>query len=216
MSTVQEIINYADRKYPNQETVANKIEDLNDIHNELFIKIAKLKHAYEQHEFYTVSNQMTYILPSNCHIDNIIKDGVKVATDLTVTANTTFDTYEYAGLNDDIDSGNYYGDGGNGTIDLVKDGKPISTTGYSVRLFFYARPTPLTAATDTPDLDSDYHALLKYGLIQSLASSGNNPDTEIADYYQRKHDDFFKEVEDSLNDKFNKTPTQSNQAKEYW
>lgn len=214
MPTVQQVIDYADRKYPNQETTANKIIDLDGIHKAVFVKIARLKNQYEPYPATTIASQLTYNLPSNCTIDNIV--AVKVSQSTTITSSTAWDTFEYAGLNDDVSSGNFYGRATDTTFTLVQDGLPISTAGLNIRLFYYKTPTALSAVTDTPELDSDYHDLLKFALIQTLASQGHNPDTEIADYYQAKYDKFIEDVENSLSDRDNKAPSQSSQVIEYW
>jgi hypothetical protein len=214
MPSVQQIINYTDRKYPNSETDTNKTSDLDSLHKKIYVKLARLKNEYEIYETQTIANQLTYSLPSNCTIDNIIS--IRVSTSTTITSSTEWDEYEYAGLNDDITVGYWYGDAGNDKIALTDYDRPITTADLSIRIFYYRTPNALTATTDTPELDSNYHDLLKYGLIQELASQGHNPDTEIADYWQSKFDEFMKEVENNLSEKYNKTPTQSNQVEEYW
>lgn len=153
-------------------------------------------------------------MPSNCTIDNII--AIRVSQSTTITASTEWDTFEYAGLNDKINSGNWYGRATDSTIALVRDGLPISTAGLSIRISNYKSSAVITAVGDTPELDSDYHFLLKYGLIQSLASQGHNPDTKIADYWQKKFDAFLEDVVNNLSDKYSSTPSQSNQGEEYW
>jgi len=216
MSSIQQICDYADRKCYNSETDANKVSDLNDIHTEVFVKIARLKNEYEMYETFTVANQLTYSLPTNCTIDNII--AVKVAQTTTVTSSTEWDTYEFAGLNDDTTTGHWYGDAANQKISLLDDDLPITTAGLSIRIFYYKKPAALSSSNMSaiPELDTDYHSLLKYRLIQELASQGHNPDTEIADYWQKKYDEFMQTVEHNLNEKYNKTPNQNNQAEEWW
>jgi hypothetical protein len=214
MSTVQQIIDYADRKFPNAETDANKIIDLDDLHKKAYVQIARLKNDYEIYETETIADQLTYSLPSNCTIDNII--AVKVSQSATITTSSEWDTYEYAGLNDKIDNGYYYARATSSTIALTKDGIPINTSGLSIRIFYYKTPAALSAVGDTPELDSDYHDLLKCGLIQTLASQGHNPDTEIADYWQKKYDEFIEEVKESLSDRYNSSPSSYNQNEEWW
>jgi len=216
MPTIQQIVDYADRKYENTETDANKVSDLNDIHTNVYVKIAKLKNKYEIYETDTVADQLTYSLPSDCSLDNII--AVKVSRSTTITSSTAWNTYEYAGLNDDTAVGYWYGDAGTSVIALLDYDMPIAATGYSIRIFYYKRPNTLTSSDMTviPELDADYHDLLKYGLIQAIASQGANPDTEIADYWQKKFDEFMVDVERNLSEKYNTNPTQSSQCEEYW
>ena len=207
MPSVSQIISFVNRKYPNAETDANKVSDLNDIHKRVYVKIAKLKNEYEIYETTTIANQLTYSLPSDCSIDNII--ALKVSQSTTITASTEWDEYEFAGLNDDTTTGYWYGDGGNNLIALLKDDLPISTAGLSIRLFYWKRPNALSSAnmSATPELDEDYHDVLKFQLVSELASQGQSPDTEIADFWQRKADEFLAEVEENLKERYNKAPT---------
>ncbi|MFW9968619.1 MAG: hypothetical protein ACFFDF_00365 [Candidatus Odinarchaeota archaeon] len=214
MPTVQQIIDYVNRKYPNQETDANKIIDLDNLHKHLFVEIAKLKNDLIPYNWDSIAGQLYYSLPDDCTIDNIIT--LKVSQDTTVTEDTEWNTYEYAGINDDTTTGYWYGKGVSGTIALLDYDEPIDTSGYTISMFYYERPNALDAVTDTPELNADYHDLLKFGLIQELAAQGNNPDTEIANYWQAKYDEFMKEVKDSLSDRYNKAPNQSHQVQEWW
>jgi hypothetical protein len=211
MATVQEIINFADRKFPNSETTANKIIDLNDIYLDLYIMINKLKNELEPYPFITLSNQSKYPMPSNCRIENIEK--IVVSTDVY---GTTFNSFDYAGLEDNISSGRYYGRATEGTFFLFEDGLPLQTTGLIGQIYYYKRPTLLSSLSlsTIPELDVDYHDLLKFGLIQSLAAQGHNPDTEIADYWQKKYDEKLKKVMDDLSERYNVAPTRKTQAKE--
>lgn len=214
MPIVQQIIDFADRKYNNQETSANKIIDLDGIHKDVYVKIARLKNDYEIYEADTIADQLTYSLPSNCTIDNIIT--IKVSQSTTITASTEWDTHEYAALTDNVDTGYYYSRATDSVFALVKDGAAINTAGLSIRIFYYKTPNALSAVADTPELDSDYHDLLKYALIQTLASQGQNPDTEVADYWQKKYDEFMQDVKESLGDRDNSAPNRNSQCEVYW
>lgn len=216
MPTIQQIIDYVDRKYPNSETDANKVSDLNDSHKRVFVSLARLKSETEKYEDTTIANQLTYNLPSDCHIDDVAL--VKVSQTTEISSSTEWDTFEFAGIKDDVSVGNYYGDGGNGLISLVQDDLPITTAGLSIRIFYYKRPNALSSSDmdATPELDEDYHDVLKFQLIAELASQGHNPDTEIANFWQAKADEFLREIEESLSDRYNKAPTQSCQAEEWF
>lgn len=207
MPSVQLICDYADRKYPNSETDANKVSDLNDIHKRIFVKIARLKNELEPFESVTIANQLTYSLPSDCSVDNIVS--VKVSQSTTIDTSTEWDEYEFAGLKDDTTSGYYWGDAGNSKIALLEDDLPISTAGLSIRIFYYRSPNALSSSnmSAVPELDENYHDVLKFQLVSELASQGQSPDTEIADFWQRKADEFLAEVEKNLLKRYNKAPT---------
>lgn len=217
MATIQEIITYADRKYPNQETDANKVLDLNDIHKNIFTKISRLKNAYEIYDTDTIADQLTYTLPSDCLINNVITILVSSTTE-AISNSTVWNKCDFAGLNDSNEGGYFWGDGGGSVFSLAYNGLPLTLTGLSIRIFYYPEPAELlsSALSATPDLDEYYHSLLKYALIQDLASQGQNPDTSVADYWQYKYDEFMKEIEEDLNNKYNQNPTSNNQIKEVW
>lgn len=212
--TGTEIIAWVDRKYPNQESTANKVIDLNQIHKEVYIRLKRLKHEYEEYEDLTVANQLEYTLPTDCTIDNIIS--IQVSESPDITTSTTFNEYTYAGLKDTIDNGYHYTFSPDGKYLLSDYGDAIDTSGKLIKILYYETPVAITAASDTPELDSQYHMLLCYGLVQTLAAQGHNPDVEIADYYQQKFDEYFVTIENDLSDKFNSAPTNYNQVKEWW
>lgn len=221
MSTVQEIIDWVARKYPNHgETDANLIKDLNDIHKEIYTKISRIKNKREIWSFQTVANLAAYDLSDGCTMDMIVS--VQVSNTVNPSTAEDYDTYEYAGLNDDISSGYYYYDGGTNPdtgvnmIGLVIDGDIIQTADLEARVYYNVRANELTLVTDTPNLNADYHTLLKYALVSSVASQGNNPDTEIADFYQRKFDEFFKVIQDDIAQRYNQTSNRISQCEEHW
>lgn len=217
MSSVQQILSYVKRKYPKatQETDANMILDLDDIHKMVYVKIQRLKNAVEPYDMgTTIADQATYTLPSDCDPDNIFN--IRVSQSATIDSSTEWDTFEYAGKNEDVTSGNWWNAPGNGTVTLVQDDLPISTEGLSIRLEYFPKPASLSATTDTPELDDYYHPLLKYGLIVEMANQGDNPDADIADYWQAKYDEFMQEVIENLTTKFNTTPAGSTQIEEWW
>jgi hypothetical protein len=215
MSTVQEILDWVERKYPNHgESDENLIKDLNDIHKEVFTDILRLKNEREIWSFQTVEDLPTYDLADDCTIDLIISVKVSKITDPAKPED--YEDYQYAGINDDISCGRYYFDGGVNPdtgvnmIGLVKDGDIISTADLEVRVYYNKRPNELTAATDIPNLNPDYHTLLKYALVSAVASQGNNPDTEIADFYQRKFEERLEKIKEDISKRYIKTPNQPN------
>jgi hypothetical protein len=85
-------------------------------------------------------------------------------------------------------------------------------------MYYYPRPATLLVSTLTqvPDLDPDYHSILCYLLIVELANQGHNPDTEIADYWQRKADENMNQIILSLADRASRARTKTNEADEVW
>lgn len=214
MATLQSIINYLNRKYPNHgETNENIVEDLDMIHKEVFMDLTRLSNEYQIYEFNTVANQLYYTLPADIRIDDIEK--VMVSLD---AQGSDFEQHFIRGLKDDNIFGRFYGRGANNTIYLMYDKEPIDKSSLKVHLYYFPRPTDLdyNDLSQVPDLDTDYHDLLKFGIVQSLASQGHNPDIEIANYYQAKYDEKLFKVKNDIENKLNYTPLRIPQTKEWW
>lgn len=197
ISTLAEIIAYVDRKYPNSETDANKCIDLNFIHTSVFLEIQRLKNDHVIWADVTVADQTFYNLPTNGKIEDIVNISIETAVD-----SDEFDDYIYKGVNDDIRGINCYMRAEAGTYAILSSEEPIDTAGLDILVYYYKRPITFTSAdlTVVPELDTDYHELLRYGLIAELASQGHNPDTEVADFWQRKFDESLMRIKDSLAD----------------
>lgn len=216
MPTVQQIIDYADRYYPNSVSDANCIIDIDTIHKSVYNKIIRMKNIYELATGYTVADQLTYALPTNCLPENVIK--IEISEDVTgsVDSDTVWQEYEFKTLNEEADSGYIWGVVNSTTIIILDDGDPIDTSNYEIRYYYYPTPTALTAVGDTPDLDAEYHDLLYYGLIQALASQGQNPDTEVANYWQTKFDERMKQIETGMKERLESAPIELEQLGSRW
>lgn len=219
MPTAGYIINYAELMYPRCNDISenNQLIILNQLITEIHNKMLRVNRSYTYVDTDTVADQPNYSLASNCKAEDIIK--VVVSKDLTVDidSNTEWDEYEYVGVLDDFDltTGKYYTTQG-GSVFLFDDGSPPDTAGYNIRVYYYATPSSLTATTDTPEINSKFHNLLIYGLIQNVASMGDNPETEIADYWQKRFDEELMTAQNNMSDQFNSAPLQSQQVEEYW
>ena len=201
--TIQQIITWVDRAYPNQELQDNQLLDLNDMYKEIFLKIRTLDNSYKTDNFVTVASQEVYDLQADCNVDKIIS--------VTVDG----DRYNHCGINDTI-IGNQYVDMQDGTIKLLNDGVEVSKSDLVVKVSYYPQPEELTSFSQEPLLNKKYHNLLKYALAQSMAAQGNNPDIEMANYYQAKYDEFMVVVKNDLGYKATENPTQKNQLVEGW
>ena len=213
MPTVQQIIDFAERFYPKGELIsdANKVSDLNAIQSDVFITLKKLKNDYTIHEFFTVADDPFYDLPSDARIEDIFK--VEVSDDVL---DLTTSEYNYAGIGDEVSIGNFYGRGTAGLMFLFNNGYPINITGLAVRLYYYARPTLLSSSilSAVPDLDVDYHDLLKFKLIQMMASQGHDPDFEVADHWQQEYDFKLGKIMQNLSERNNNAPLKRAEARE--
>lgn len=216
ITTVQQIIDWVDRKYPNQETDANKIIDLNVLYKDVYNEMNTLSDNYINYETYTISGQVLYTIPSDCRIYNIKSIQISTVDKDDVDVSSSWDTFEYAAMLDEVDVGNFYGRVNENTIIILKDGLPIQTTDLVIKIYYFRTPAILTAVTDTLNLDDDYTNLLRFGLTQLIASQGANPDTEIADYYQNKYDETLDKYKKDLNSRFAVTPIKYTQVEEGW
>jgi hypothetical protein len=220
LPTVAEIITFAKRKTKESgsETDANLIIDLDGIQDEIYLELNKYRLAFSYFDIYStlsVAGTLNYTLPVDCKVENI--QSIQMSQNTSIDDDTEWDTFEYAGIDDDITTGYIWGKGSeSGKIALSVDGGTIQTDGLTIRIFYLPTPTQITATTQTPDLDKMYHNLYKYALVQDLASQGDNPDTAIADYYQRKYDDLMQKVKDDLADKYFACPDRVHQADEIW
>ena len=220
MSNVSQIIAKAELRYPrvNDISEANQISLLNDLLNEINNKLLRVRWENDPYELYSVADQPSYSLPTDCTPDNVLH-AVLVSQDIStaLTTSTVWDKFEYAGMLDDIDIdyGNYY-IMQDDLIFLFKNGVPLATTDLVIRIFYYREPTYISATTDTPEIEAKYHNLLWYGLIQSIASIGDNPETGIADYWQKKFDEELMVAKMDLQDKFDNAPLKTRQIDERW
>lgn len=213
---IQDIIDYIDRKYPNNESTTNKIKDLDIIYKEAFNQIKKFTDEYSIFETYTIANRFTYSLPTRCKIYMIKSLLVSADTRTNITVNTKWQEYKYGSLNTIKDNDYYYTRVSDSVFGLSNYGLPISTSDLIIKIFYYKIPNDLTLVGDTIELDKIYTSILRYGLINSIASQGNNPDTKIADYYQRKYDEQIDIIKDSFSDNTNVSPIKYNEVQERW
>jgi hypothetical protein len=218
MPTVQEIINYVDRKYPNTVTTANKVIDLDSIHKKIFMELNKLSNNYTSANVLTVADQKVYALPNLCRHPNIVR--IDTSNTDTVSDSTIWAVHNYKGLNDEKTGGYTYGYISPTEFSIEYNGYPLKEDDLVIRVFFYPYPVALTSDVTglaaTPQLDSDYHDLLKFALISEIASEGQYPDADIADYWQARYDEFMKNVKESLYSDSTMFPVSNLQIKEEW
>ncbi|NLD47541.1 MAG: hypothetical protein GX660_10135 [Clostridiaceae bacterium] len=203
MATAAQIITYARTVYPRATASifpdAFCLENLNDIHIEEYIKLGRLTNYYTTDKTtLTVSGQLEYNLPSNCRIENIESLRVWLTADYYIE-------YEYADGKTDTRLGYYYKYGSTpGKFELLVNDEAIDTTGLIIEIRFLPTPTEITLTTQTPDLEEQYHSLLKYRLANRLASVGEVIDTDIANVWQSEYDTLWRKIEEDKNLKKNK------------
>ena len=219
MATVQEIIDYAVLAYPRVEDISdvNIIKILNKLLDEINNRLLRVRWEYDYTSTATVANQASYVLPADCKADNIIKVMVSQEDADDVDSNTVWDEFKYIGVLDDFDisDGNYY-TCEDDLIYIFKNGLPLATSNLTFKLYYYREPSYLVSVNETPEIEAKYHNLLIYGLIQNVACFGDNPEINIANYWQSKYDEEMAVALKNLQDKFDSAPLQTRQVLEYW
>ena len=131
-----------------------------------------------------------------------------------ITDNSYWDIYTYAGVNDYIQVGKFWQIYNvNTQIALTDNGIPISASDKQINVYHYAKPEPLTETDDTPQLNSDYHMLLRYKLVEMIATQ--NEDYEVANKYEAEYQEKLAQVKKELNIKEVKNPELSG-IEEWW
>lgn len=207
MPTVQQLINDIDNRLPNSFDNDFKVNAMNEVMRKIF----KYLNAKDIYQFATIKNQSTYSLASNIVFDEILT--VEMADDLTVTSSTTFTSYGYKGLDEEMTDNSYY-DALNGLIGLY----PVpTTTGYTVNIIFEKRPTLLSASdlTATPEINEDYHDLLKFYTLSVIAKSGHNPDVQLANNYMTDYNNIWFLMRKDSDEKKMKNPIKA-KANRWW
>jgi hypothetical protein len=214
LASLQNIINFLNRKYPNHgESNANIVNDLQDIHLDIYLKMQRLSNTFEIEEIDSVANQLEYELPDEIKVENIIQ--LLVSTN---TEGTEFDKYEYRGIADVNVYGRYFGRASEGKIFIRENGQALRFDDLTIKIYYYRVPEELTDddLDQVPELDTRYHDLLKYKIIHEIASQGHNPNTDIANFWLGKYNEKMKTVmsdlENNLHHSYNKIPEQ----KERW
>ena len=160
---------------------------MNDIQQEIWRYMA----STELYEFDTIASQSLYNLPSNCAFDMI--KSVQISNSTVIDGTEGYATYNYAGPDDEL-SGNKYYDA-LGQIGIYP--KPsTSGTGYSVKITYEASPIQLSTNTlaTVPSINTEYQDILKFRAMKNIAQSGNAPDVELANNYQREEDSLFNKI----------------------
>jgi hypothetical protein len=205
LPTIQELISDIDARLPNKFTTAQKVEWFNDLQ----LEIDKDKTRDEIYEFFTVTDQPIYPLPTDCTIE--LLKFVGISQDLTISESTIFDQYTFKAMNDEFTGNNYY-DATNGLIGLY----PVpDTDSYSIRLIYVKKSQEFNAGdlTVMPDLKEKYHNIFKYDCMQIIASA--KKDTEIANYYESKKLEMLAIMRKDRMEEKVKTPLKS-KANRWW
>jgi hypothetical protein len=213
MPTIQEIISEARTIYNTTRPNQDQALSLKRIHRRLYTKIGRDTNQWTSSEDFTVADQDTYNLPTGCKINNIVNMKIQVEDSTLDGKYTDFEYYSQEKMNDydsyftrALTENTYY---------IYENGEPFADSGRSIIINYYKDiTTDFTDLNDIPSLDTDYHDYLVYMLVAENASCGNDPDTEIADYWRKEADEYFWEIKVKMDSDLYDSPNNSNEAKE--
>lgn len=190
MPTVQQLINDIKTRLPYSTSAFTDsfvIEKMNDFQNEIWRYMA----STELYEFDTVASQAIYSMASDMRIDMI--KSLQVSNSTTIDGTEGYNAYEFAGMDDEFTSNHYYD--ALGSLGIY----PVPSTagsGYNVKVWY--EPSPVQLSTNTlstvPSINAEYQDILKFRAMKVIAQSGNNPDVELANNYQREEDIIMKAI----------------------
>lgn len=217
MPTITELKSWINNKYPKSVSIystdALLATDLNDAQDEVFIDLDnRLGNDYKiSTSIVTVANQLAYDLPSDCIITNIVK--IEVAN-----SSGEYEEYKKIGIAEYLPYGKYYTRGEIGKFNLYFDRAAITTSDLTIKIYYYPSPATLSSSSmsTVPSLNVKYHNLLKYKLAQKCSSTGENPDVEIANYYEMLYQEYLAKVKEEIQSNDATCGEYGNQTEERW
>ena len=219
MPTVTQILADIDVRLPNSFTEAQKLAWLNDTQR----KIAKYLKVDGVHEF-VASSSMEYALSTNIRIENIkhLYSGDSTAI-AGITSTAVWTEHDYAGADDLMSGYKYYLPNiphfNSTVLSTSLCLYPESTEVRVVRIYYETLLSDLTTAStsNTPLWNSDWHDILKYGVMETVAKSGNNPDVDLANNYHREYLEILRDIKkDNMMKKWKRPRMTWNYEKHTW
>jgi hypothetical protein len=208
MATTVQLLADINARLPNSFSTATKLAWMNDVQR----KLAKYLELETVHEF-VASSSMTYALSTSIRMDRITHvytgDSTAIAN---ISSTTVWTEHDYAGADDVMEGYKYY----TPTIEHY------NTTGFSTdlgifpesteirvaRVYYNTLLTDLTTAAGgvNPTFKTEWHDILKFGTLETIAKSGNDPDVELANNYHTEYLGILKEIKKDNAQRKMKTP----------
>lgn len=137
----------------------------------------------DMYEFPTIEGQSLYDLPINCEQGNIIEVVRGYSSQVPIRCRWARDG--------EFMEGNRYFNGFGNTIGIfptpIKDDEKIT-------IFFKRTPRPVKTKDDPIDINPKWLDILVYSIVIEMASSGSNPDIEIANNYTLRYNALMQEA----------------------
>ena len=210
LPTVQSLLDDIDARLINTFTATQKISWINDVQNEIW----RYMSITDLYEFDTVAGQTTYVMASDMSIDMI--ESVQVSDSTVIDGTEGYTMYEYAGVDDELSGCQYYD--ALGSIGIYPMPSTATGGGYNVKVTYDPSPVQLSTNTLTivPSINAEYQDILKFRAMKVIAQSGNNPDVELANNYQREEDTMMNKIKMDYYKRNFRKPRDTYRRKESW
>lgn len=195
MPTTVQILADVDARLPNSFSESQKLAWINDTQR----KIAKYLQVEQTYDF-VASSSMAYSISTNIRFENIkhlyTGDSTKIAD---ISSTTIWKEHDPAGADDVLSGYKYY----------VPNISHFTSTGTSTSLCLYPESTEVrvariyyntllddltTTSGNAPLWNSEWHDILKYGVMEIIAKAGNNPDIDLANNYRYEYNDILRDI----------------------
>lgn len=191
MLTVYQMLQRINTEYPNSGFVYDpevehdtKVDQaFIDFINRALLRLDKYVLLDDIYEFPTIAGQCIYELPLNCRIENI--------TDITRQIGRHTDIRLRYGSESEHLLGYRFWNAYGGMIGI----NPIPhKDDEKVTIFFKRTPMKVLTLDDPIEVDDRWIDLITYSVVADIASSGNNPDIEVANNYTMKYNNLLQEA----------------------
>ncbi len=201
MITAYQLMQRINTEYPNNGFVydteitpnsKNIEQGFVDYINSGLLRMNKAIMLDDIYEFPTLKGQAIYELPLNCELGNIEEVTRQMDSHTAVRLRWARDS--------EIMTGQRYYNGFGNTIGIF----PTPTVdGEKITLFFKRTPMQIKTKDDPIEIADKWINLLVYSVVIDIASSGSNPDIEIANNYTLKYNSLLQEA---ILDKYARQP----------
>lgn len=191
MLTVYQLLQRINTEYPNngftysEEVKADTEIDqaFIDFINRALLRMDKFVLLDDIYEFPTIAGQCIYELPLNCKIENI--------TDIVrEMGRHTSIRLRYGSESEHLVGYRYWNAYGN----MIGINPIPRRDDEKITIFFKRTPRAVKTADDPIEIDDRWVDLLTYSVVADIASSGSNPDIEIANNYTLKYNTLLEEA----------------------
>jgi len=193
MATVVQLLADIDLRLQNTFTEAQKLAWMNDVQRKLN-KYIDIEKSYT----FLASSSMVYSLTTDIRMEKITHVYTGDSTALAnISSTTIWQEHEYAGAEDNLTGYKYY----------TPNIENYNTTTFSTELALYPNSTEVRVGrvyynniladlttTVSPEFNEEWHDILKYGVMEIVAKSGNAPDVELANNYHQDYMDILKDI----------------------